>query len=160
MFTIGFTGTREGMTPKQKELVVNRILEFIELYGLCRAVHGACIGADDEFGFITFNQKCTVVLRPGCDREGNTSMRGVSPFDLEHPAEHYLTRNVKIVDDCDVLLACPKENTEQNYGGTWATIKYARKVKKPTEIYWPNPKAGTAAIRYENTNGAKNVGRA
>lgn len=140
MYTVGFTGTQVGMSPYQKEKIVERLLEIKAEHDVCRAMHGYCIGADDEFGVMTMNQDFVVVIRPGCDSSGEMPKMGSSAFDEKYPPELYLVRNRKIVDDCDVLLACPKKMEEELRSGTWATIRYARKIGKPVEIFWP--KAG------------------
>jgi hypothetical protein len=49
-------------------------------------------------------------------------------------AERYYARNQKIVDACDLLVAF----TEKDSGGTWDTIKRARKSKKPLKIVKPS----------------------
>jgi predicted Rossmann fold nucleotide-binding protein DprA/Smf involved in DNA uptake len=49
-------------------------------------------------------------------------------------AERYYARNQKIVDDCDLLVAF----TERDSGGTWDTIKRARKAGKPLKIVKPS----------------------
>ncbi len=48
--------------------------------------------------------------------------------------ERYYARNQKIVDDCDLLVAF----TEKDSGGTWDTIKRARKAGKPLKIVKPS----------------------
>jgi hypothetical protein len=41
------------------------------------------------------------------------------------------------VDECDVLLVVPYQNSHQTSGGTWYTYSYAEKKKVRTEIIWP-----------------------
>jgi hypothetical protein len=43
-----------------------------------------------------------------------------------------------MTDACDVLIACPCDADEQNHGGTWYTVSYARKKGKRIIIVWPN----------------------
>ena len=47
--------------------------------------------------------------------------------------QRYFDRNQRIVDDCDLLVAF----TEKENGGTWDTIKRARKAGKPLKIIKP-----------------------
>lgn len=49
----------------------------------------------------------------------------------------YLARNCVIVDEADILLACPKGPEEQR-SGTWATVRYARKQNKRIVIVYPD----------------------
>ena len=59
-----------------------------------------------------------------------------------HPAKDYLVRNHDIVDVCDVLVATPGQKEEQIRSGTWATIRYARKIRKQIIIVYPDGLAG------------------
>lgn len=45
-------------------------------------------------------------------------------------AESYMARNVRIVADCDVLLAFPYDSGEELRSGTWATVRRARKARR------------------------------
>ena len=46
----------------------------------------------------------------------------------------YLQRNHNIVNECDMLVAFPSTSNEVLRSGTWSTIRYAKKAKKPVEI--------------------------
>lgn len=49
-------------------------------------------------------------------------------------SDRYYERNQKIVDESDLIVAF----TEKEYGGTWDTIKRARKAGKPVKIIKPS----------------------
>ena len=49
-----------------------------------------------------------------------------------------LLRNAVIVDGCDLLVAIPAGDREEWRSGTWATVRYARKIKREHIIIWPN----------------------
>jgi len=49
-----------------------------------------------------------------------------------------LTRNHDIVDCTELLIACPKSMKEELRSGTWATVRYARKLERPVIIIYPN----------------------
>lgn len=66
--------------------------------------------------------------RAFCDQTG--------PTELREPAE-YLDRNHAIVDECSVLIAAPRSLTEEQRSGTWATVRYARKMGRPVVILDP-----------------------
>ncbi len=57
------------------------------------------------------------------------------------PPKTYFARNRDIVDAADLLIATPFNNFEEDRGGTWYTVNYARKRKKPIVIVWPTGKA-------------------
>ena len=48
---------------------------------------------------------------------------------------HYMARNDRLVEYADVLLAFPLTEEEEVRSGTWATVRRARKVGIPVEIY-------------------------
>lgn len=48
---VGFTGTREGMSPEQKR-VTREIISQLITTSVHTAVHGDCIGADTDFHHI------------------------------------------------------------------------------------------------------------
>jgi hypothetical protein len=52
----------------------------------------------------------------------------------------YFIRDRDVVDESELMVACPKQYMELGKmpGGTWWTIDYTRKVKKPLAIVWPN----------------------
>lgn len=54
------------------------------------------------------------------------------------PAKPPLIRNHDIVNNVELMIACPFETTEQLRSGTWATIRYTRKQKKHLIIIWPD----------------------
>jgi phosphoribosylpyrophosphate synthetase len=82
----------------------------------------------------------------GVDATAAASARGCGLAVVEHrpdlagcKARHehtkrYYARNQRIVDDCDVLVAF----TEKPRGGTWDTIKRARRAGKPVKIIRPS----------------------
>ena len=47
-------------------------------------------------------------------------------------------RNEHIVDEADVVVAAPATEMEQPRGGTWYTIRYARKVEKVLHVVGPD----------------------
>lgn len=126
---VGFTGTQAGMTEGQVQQLANALLWL-----KCQEFHhGDCIGADKMAHF--------TIRRSGIYKVGHppliTSKRAYCLFDKELPPKPYLERNHDIVDATEVLIACPKLKREELRSGTWATVRYARKVGKPVIILWP-----------------------
>ena len=129
---VGFTGTRKGLTPKQhRELKALLADMAIELH------HGSCVGADEEAMEICLELGIPVVAYPTKHRLQFTAhgAREIKPMQTGKNPE--LTRNHKIVDVCDVLIACPKEDAEVLRSGTWACIRYAKR-HKPVIMLWPH----------------------
>lgn len=130
MTAVGFTGTQRGMTEAQ----------WCALWPLllCRAPgefhEGDCIGADEQAAGMAREAGFRVVGHPPVVQ----AKRAFFPVDEWRPAALYLERNHNIVDACEVLLATPGEFVEQLRSGTWATIRYARRVGRPTLVIFPD----------------------
>jgi len=142
-FGVGFTGTREGMTSEQCSAfyqVISELPEFeIEFH------HGDCIGADDNAADIFDDWR----HEPG---EGELRIVCHPPIDATHrawnkradetrkPKTHF-ARNRDIVDESEMLIACPQYMgpiTKDTKGGTAYTVNYARKQKKRIVIIRPD----------------------
>jgi hypothetical protein len=133
----GFTGTQAGMTAHQKARLVTVLTYFTEGSASELAPqlhHGDCIGADWEAASIAKAMGFWIVAWPPT----NSAKRGYfKSHDIHIPAP-YLVRNQSIVKVTERLIAAPKTMEEEQRSGTWATIRYARKIGKPVEIIWPH----------------------
>ena len=49
-----------------------------------------------------------------------------------------LVRNKVIARETSVLIAAPGERIEQLRSGTWATVRHARRLKRPVVIIFPD----------------------
>ncbi|MEK6883191.1 MAG: hypothetical protein AABY22_26430 [Nanoarchaeota archaeon] len=143
---IGFTGTQKGMTEEQIFVFYNFLKEHKDINEFH---HGQCIGADIGAHRIIrgqhhillreklsgFLDTIKIIIHPPTDRKkvGRIEL----PFEEREP-KPYLERNKDIVNESDLLIACPKSNKEELRSGTWATIRYARKVRKKVVIIYPN----------------------
>ena len=131
--TIGFTGTRLGMTGIQRSLV-RQMLEYKRPRVV---VHGGCVGADSDFHDIVrllfSKRQCQVHVFPSNIRGTHGHIDGDVVF-AEHPP---LQRNGFIVSLSDELIACPEGCQETNRSGTWSTVRRARKKKIPIHIFYP-----------------------
>ena len=128
---VGFTGTREGMTFCQVKALIRllRKLNPEEIH------HGGCIGADEQFHKIVCKlfYGAWAVNHP-CDIE---KYRAKIIADETRQILPALVRNTVIVNESDILIACPKTKEEELRSGTWSTVRYARKIGKPVEIIEP-----------------------
>ena len=135
---VGFTGTQVGMTQAQRELVSLYIKE------LCTGDqfdHGDCIGADTDAHNIALQFGCKIHIHPPI----NESKRAFNEsFTMMYDPKPYLDRNHDIVDSVDIMIATPKDLVEELRSGTWATIRYATKMRKPIIICY---KDGSVAAR-------------
>jgi hypothetical protein len=135
---VGFTGTREGMADEQRRAFIR----WAANAGVTEFHEGCCIGADDDaFDVMTSADdigftRPRIVAHPPTNRAAVSHSALMFADEQRTPAD-YLTRNRNIVDAADLLTACPKGPEEQR-SGTWATVRYARKVGKPVVIFWPD----------------------
>ena len=125
---VGFTGTREGMSQHQKEQFV------IELYEIAPTEfhHGDCVGADAEAHDIvrTFFPEVKIVGHLPL----SNSQRAFKECDEYKSPLPYLERDRVIVDTADFMFGAPKSDKELVRSGTWATIRYSRKLTKPLKV--------------------------
>ena len=115
------------MKPCQLDMLVHTLQYLARYSKMTEFHHGDCVGADE--------QAHTVVRKHfNCSIHGHipvrTNSRAYCKFDVIYKAKPYLVRNHDIVDMVDLLLAAPYENTEVVRSGTWATVRYARKVNR------------------------------
>lgn len=132
---VGFTGTREGMTPQQRA----RFREVTVELKPQTFVHGGAVGADTDAHkeMLAFIEERDVEIFPGgADRE--LCWRIHAPGALVLRWTQPLTRNRAIVARATYLIACPHINTEELRSGTWMTVRTARKAGKPIIIIWPD----------------------
>lgn len=127
---IGFTGTQIGTTEPQRRT----------LWSLLKKLHpeqfhhGDCIGADHEAHRLARMLRLYVVLHPPEDPK----KRAFCDYDECREPKPYLPRNHDIVEESDLLLACPRGFTEERRSGTWATIRHATSHQRPIRIIGPD----------------------
>lgn len=144
--TFGFTGTRSGMSSRQRATV--RYL-FAEL---CVTVlyHGDCIGADAEAhrdaANMAANRSIKIVVHPPsnvklCAFSVDGGKDGGEDT-IILPSKPYLTRNHDIIiASIDGLIAAPKDFIQPSSlrgQGTWATISRAKRIGRKVWIVAPD----------------------
>jgi hypothetical protein len=133
--SIGFTGTQEGMTSEQKQAVIKMLTQLKE--EISEVHHGDCLGADADFHRIAIGLNLPVILHPPIKPDKRAYC---SDWVEARPKKDYLVRNKDIVDDSDVLIATPRHPKEELRSGTWATVRYAKRIKKRVVIILPDGK--------------------
>lgn len=123
---IGFTGTQRGMTKFQRECLKNFLDIYVGWNEELWLLQGDCIGADGQAAHLARSMGYKIWTFPPT----HNSKRVGASSDREETPRDYLTRNHNIVKACDMLVATPGENVEQLRSGTWATIRYAKKLDK------------------------------
>lgn len=127
---VGFTGTQQGLTLEQRVELARVLYAYTD--GTVFH-HGDCIGADDEAHDIARDAGYDIEIHPPINDYKRAWRRG----GILHEPKEYLDRNHDIVDACDVLIAAPAQVEEVMRSGTWATVRYARKLGKPVVMIFP-----------------------
>ena len=123
---VGFTGTREGMSPGQRHNLMLILEGAYKSRGSTGAVlhHGDCVGADAEAHELAQSLGLAVVIHPPTNPKARAYCQGAERW---HQELDYLVRNHEIVRCSDLLVAAPA-GVEVHRSGTWATVRYARKT--------------------------------
>jgi len=126
----GFTGTRKGMTIMQKAM----FRTMLTLWNGDKFHHGDCLGADQQAGDLAKIHGCFIEIHPPSDPKFRARCKG----DIIHPEKPYLYRDKDIVNACDFMVGTPRGMKEELRSGTWATIRYAKKINKRLTIIYPD----------------------
>ena len=139
---IGFTGSRDGFTSKQH----NAFKKLLAKLGATELHHGDCVGADAQAHAVAYSLDLDIFIHPPTDgrKRANcgdgakqTPYLGTVKWFKPYP---YLERNRHIVLATEALIATPKEAEEQLRSGTWSTVRFARKRRRPVYIILPSGK--------------------
>jgi hypothetical protein len=128
----GMTGTKKGATEKQ----LAKLLILAKRYAVTSLSHGDCIGADEQCHNLAVQKKWDIVIFPPVDPKYRAFCKTGKP-DIR-PKGEYLKRNKDIVNNSRLMFCFPAGNDEELRSGTWACIRYAKKVKKPHIIIFPD----------------------
>jgi len=130
---VGFTGTQDGISSAQSAALDDVL---VEMHPIAEFHHGDCVGADAE--------ACDKVASHYghehliCHPPTNSRKQAYVKSGQERPKKEYLVRNHDIVDETTILIGCPKESEEVLRSGTWATIRYAKKLNRMVIIVFPD----------------------
>jgi hypothetical protein len=128
----GFTGTRHGVTSFQRE----KLMQFLETVKPRQVHYGDCTGADYEMFLLCKALGIWTISHP----PDNDKYRMYSDGSEIRKPLPYLARNMRIVEESDYLVACPRENKEISRSGTWMTIRYAKTIGRTIALIHPDGK--------------------
>lgn len=141
---IGFTGNRKGMSENQFDAFVNVIHTLMRTSDTPNEFHhGDCEGSDSNAHEIIealrteYDYDIKIVVHPPWDEKARAFCKIKETDELRHPGP-YLMRNHDIVDDCDIMIACPSSVKEVLRSGTWATVRYTRESSKSLMLLFPS----------------------
>jgi predicted Rossmann fold nucleotide-binding protein DprA/Smf involved in DNA uptake len=132
MITVGFTGTRAGMNDRQRAMLAGIVEDLLREHTAIELHHGCAVGADTEAHWL-----CSAY--PNVKTVGHPC-KHTTPYqcDLMLPIRPPLHRNRDIVEACTVLIAVPRTRAEELRSGTWATVRYARKLGRTRYMLLPD----------------------
>lgn len=127
---VGFTGTQYGITSDQ----YIRLRSWLTTNMPTHLHHGDCIGADSTVNEICKELDIKIVMHPPINPTKRAFCKGAT---FTYQPKDYLVRNRDIVSCSEVLIVVPKERIERLRSGTWATMRYAQKLKKELVLILP-----------------------
>lgn len=127
--TCGFTGTQQGMAPRQRK-TVRKLLHRVHVLHL-----GDCVGSDAE----AYDEATDLGIRRVGHPPSEGRKRAFLAYDEEREPKPYLVRNKDIAaEGVDGLIAAPKGFVEEQRSGTWATIRAAQRLGRLVMIVLPD----------------------
>jgi hypothetical protein len=131
--SVGFTGSRHGMTDSQKRIVYKLLRDWdLWNYGseINKAHNGGCIGSDEEFEEICDELDIPSIRWPA----NNVALKYVSQKEpkvstIIYSSRASLERNGLIVLNSHRLIATPRGSYNPR-SGTWYTIHHAVEANK------------------------------
>ena len=133
---VGFTGTRQGMTQKQRDACDKLLFDLHRERNWHRVSffhHGDCVGADAIAHDIATAREFSIIIHPPTNQRLVANCKGNKRME----PKPYLERNHDIVDASTILIATPETEEEVLRSGTWATVRYARRQNKEVRILNP-----------------------
>jgi hypothetical protein len=98
--------------------------------------HGDCVGADTQAHFIAVNLGYKIIVHPPINNRARSYCEvGKGEIREKKP---YIDRNHDIVDETQMLIGCSGSQHEVLRSGTWATIRYGRKIGNRVLILYPD----------------------
>lgn len=138
---ITFAGSRIGISHAQLDTIKN-LLDQLKVSSDDIALHGCCTGADTDIHHICQKKDMTIVGYPAFADQYQLA----EECDKRMPQMSPLKRNHAMVNRCTLVIAAPGTQKEQLRSGTWATIRYCKKLKKPLHVVYPDGKTETFNI--------------
>jgi len=142
MELVGFSGSRFDLPDPQADALVTEAHALNGLYKDLELHHGDCTGADLFAHHMAKGLRWRVVAHPAIIHVKWKAM--VRDADEYRIAQRPIRRNHTIVEETRRVIACPSTFTPTPYSGTWATIRYARKLKRPLTVILPDGETFTS----------------
>lgn len=129
---IGFSGSRHGMSQRQREFVWDFLvkLKYVQF-----VIHGDCIGADEIFHEMCETLRHRIEIYPS----NNDKRRAwkIPTIGVIHDPMHPIQRNRIIVQQSTLILATPHTTVPVSGSGTWRTIGFGEEEHKKMIVVLP-----------------------
>lgn len=138
---VGFTGTRQKTTIEQEQACALLLWTIENNFNWSEFRHGGCYGWDSKATQLAAQFPTPrIICHPSQFRSTHDELAfKLSRVVLEE--KRTKTRNFDIVNNSDLLVACPANQFEDTQSGTWQTVRMARNRRKPPipiVVVWPN----------------------
>jgi len=142
---VGFTGSRYGMTDIQKKEFRTVFLRMQQMFDWIQFHHGDCVGSDEEAHllvsqmFIDYKGGAIHIHPPTIDKNRAYCKSEHKKIEVVmHSPLTYDLRNIELVKSSEIVIATPDaKRLQTRKGGTWNTIRYAKKLKTDLLILLP-----------------------
>jgi hypothetical protein len=135
MIVYTFTGTRQGMTPRQHQTGF-RLLDVLKPDLMN---NGCCVGSDRDWHSMCRDTATIQTEYHPCNHlqmEWAKVVRQSNEF--IHPVLGPIKRNHKMADSARGLIAMVSSYAQIRRSGTWATVRYALNKNMPVWIVYPD----------------------
>jgi hypothetical protein len=125
----GITATQIGINTFQRE----KLKHILVTKNVNTLIHGDCIGGDAASHEVARALGIAVYIFPPI----KSDKRAWCVANDQAEPDDYIKRNHAIVNASDFLIGMPKSEFEELRSGTWATIRYAKKIGIKVMIIFP-----------------------
>jgi len=141
--SVGIIGTRHGLTPQQQSTLYN----FFErnIFSLKEAHHGDEIGTDLVFHKIAKSFGLKIIIHPPDSPLKRAFLKGSEILE----EKSYEERDKEIIDFVDLVIIAPSDISmkKPNAFNLNNAILYAKKIKKPIMMLYPDGKITILAMK-------------
>lgn len=130
---VGFTGSSRPL-PQVQVASVREVLSYLMTSGYQWLHHGDCVNGDTEAHMIAVALGMSTWGHP----PDIGAKRAYCACNMLEPELPYLTRNHALVRATVALVAAPGQPCQVARSGTWATVRYARKLARPLYLVLPS----------------------
>jgi len=137
-----FTGTRKPVTDEQLDQMYTIMRRLKDQHGYNRIFHGCAKESDRRAHLMAVALGLDRELYPSNDEQETwASSQRSGGTTIIYPMRPPLDRNHYMLDRAGTntrLIAVPHLSVEEIRSGTWATVRYARMLKRRITILWPD----------------------